>query len=459
MSDVHEVDVVVLGAGPAGEVIAGRLGERDVKVAVVEDRLVGGECSYWACMPSKALLRPAQALAEARRVPGAAEAVTGPLDVAAALERRTDVVHGWDDRAQLPWLEDRGVLLVRGHGHLAGKLVVHVGETILRARRAVVVAIGTAPMIPPIDGLAEAEPWTNREATQVRDAPGSLIVIGGGPVGAELAQAFATLGSDVTLLERESHILERDEPFAAEQVAAGLRADGVDVLTDVQAQSVTRSDDRRVTVVTSTHGTLEADEILVASGRRHLTEDLGLEAVGLDGSAKPIEVGDDLRVAGHDWLYVIGDANGKSLLTHEGKYQARAAADQICGDASARIRGNTGPPPRVTFTEPQVAAVGHTLDSAIAAGLRVRAVDVATDGTAGASFHGKDTGGTSRIVVDEDRGVIVGATFVGADVAEWLHAATIAVVAAVPLDDLWHAVPAFPTRSEVWLKLLEAYGK
>jgi pyruvate/2-oxoglutarate dehydrogenase complex dihydrolipoamide dehydrogenase (E3) component len=456
MSDVHEVDVVVLGAGPSGEVIAGRLGDRDLKVAIVEDRLVGGECSYWACMPSKALLRPAQALAETRRVPGAAEAVTGSLDVAAALERRTEVVHGWDDSGQLPWLEQRGILLVRGHGHLAGKLVVHVGETILRARRAVVVAVGTAPLIPPIEGLAEAQPWTNREASQVRDVPASLIVIGGGPVGAELAQAFATLGADVTLLERESHILERDEPFAAEQVAVGLKADGVAVLTDVQAELVVRGEDGRVTVTTSTHGTLEADEILVASGRRHLTEDLGLEAVGLDGSAKPIEVGDDLRVAGHDWLYVVGDANGKSLLTHEGKYQARAAADQICG-IDARVRAAT-PPPRVTFTEPQVAAVGHTLDSAIAAGLRVRAVDVATDGTAGASFHGKGTGGTSRIVVDEDRGVLVGATFVGVDVAEWLHAATIAVVAAVPLDELWHAVPAFPTRSEVWLKLLEAYG-
>jgi dihydrolipoamide dehydrogenase len=331
MSDVHEVDVVVLGAGPSGEVIAGRLGDRDLKVAIVEDRLVGGECSYWACMPSKALLRPAQALAEVRRVPGAAEAATGTLDVAAALERRTEVVHGWDDSAQLPWLDERGILLVRGRGHLAGKLVVHVGETIVRARRAVVVAVGTAPLIPPIDGLAEAQPWTNREASQVRDVPRSLIVIGGGPVGAELAQAFATLGSDVTLLERESHILERDEPFAAAQVAAGLKADGVAVLTDVQAESVVRGEDGRVTVTTTTHGTLEADEILVASGRRHLTEDLGLEAVGLDGSAKPIEVGDDLRVAGHDWLYVVGDANGKSLLTHEGKYQARAAADQICG--------------------------------------------------------------------------------------------------------------------------------
>jgi pyruvate/2-oxoglutarate dehydrogenase complex dihydrolipoamide dehydrogenase (E3) component len=466
MSEVREVDVVVLGAGPAGEVIAGRLGSRDVEVALVEDRLVGGECSYWACMPSKALLRPAQALAEARRVPGAREAITGPLDVGSALERRTEVVHGWDDSAQLPWLQERGVMLVRGHGHIAGKQVVHVGDVILRARKAVVVAVGTAPLIPPIDGLAAVDPWTNREASQVREVPASLIVIGGGPVGCELAQAFATLGARVTLLEREDHLLEREEPFAAGLVAEGLAKAGVAVKCDVRAQSVARRGDGRVTVVTSAHGEIEADEILVASGRRHLTEELGLEAVGVQMSAQmsahppPVEVGDDLRVVGHDWLYVVGDANGRSLLTHEGKYQARLAADQICGAAGARVRTTTPPtpPPRVTFTEPQVAAVGHTEASAREAGLHVRVADVATDGTAGASFHGKGAGGTSRIVVDEDRRVIVGATFVGADVAEWLHAATIAVVAQVPLDDLWHAVPAFPTRSEVWLNLLQEYG-
>lgn len=459
-TQVREVDVVVLGAGPAGEVIAGRLGQHDVEVAIVEDRLVGGECSFWACMPSKALLRPAQALAEARRVPAAREAITGELDVAAALERRTDVVHGWDDASQLPWLEERGVLLFRGHGVLAGERVVRVGDVELRARRAVVVAVGTAPMIPPIEGLSDVDPWTNRDATQVRDVPSSLVVLGGGPVGSELAQAFATLGGDVTLLERESHLLGREEPFAAALVREGLERDGVRVLLDVEAQRVARGADGRVTVTTSTHGVVEADEILVASGRRHLTEDLGLEVIGLEGGG-PIEVGDDLRVAGHEWLLVVGDANGKALLTHEGKYQARAAADQILGNADARIRearGAAGPPPRVTFTEPQVAAVGHTLAGAIAAGLRVRAVDVGTESTAGASFHGKGAGGTSRIVVDEDRRVIVGATFVGPDVAEWLHAATIAVVAEVPLDTLWHAIPAFPTRSEVWLKLLEAYG-
>ncbi|HEU4975564.1 MAG TPA: NAD(P)/FAD-dependent oxidoreductase [Baekduia sp.] len=461
MSEEREVDVVVLGAGPAGEVLAGRLGQRDLQVALVEDRLVGGECSYWACMPSKALLRPAQALAEVRRVPGAAEAVTASLDVGVALARRDEVTHGWDDEAQMPWLKERDVALVRGHGRLAGARVVDVespggdGPVRLRARRAVVVGIGTAPAIPPVPGLADARPWTNREATAASEVPGTLIVLGGGPVGVELAQAFATLGSRVSLVEQDERLLAHEEAFAADLVRAGLERAGVAVHTGVRATSAERTADGRVRLAVEGVGTLEADEILVASGRRHVTGDLGLEAVGLEGGG-PLEVGDDLRVAGHDWLYVVGDANGRAPLTHMGKHQARLAADVICG-RDARLR-DAGPPPRVVFTEPSVAAVGHTEASAHEAGLRVRAVDVATDGTAGASFHGKGAGGTSRIVVDEDRRVLIGATFVGPDVAEWLHAATIAVVAAVPLDDLWHAVPAFPTRSEVWLQLLEAYG-
>jgi dihydrolipoamide dehydrogenase len=446
---------VVLGAGPAGEVLAGRVGERGLEVALVEDRLVGGECSYWGCMPSKALLRPFQALAEARRVPGAREAVTGELDVRAVLNRRDEVIHHLDDSAQLPWLEQRGVALLRGHGRLTGERVVQVGEHTLRARRAVVIAVGTAPFVPPVPGLREAQPWTNREATTAADVPASLIVMGGGAVGVELAQSYASFGSHVTLVELGPRILVHEEPFASEQVRGGLEATGVTVHEGVEATSVTRAADRRVSVETEGAGTLEADEILAASGRAHLTGELGLDAIGLEGGG-PLEVGDDLRVSGHDWLYVIGDANGRALLTHMGKYQARMAAETIGSGRPALVRG--GLPPRVTFTEPQVAAVGHTLQSAQEAGLRVRAVDVPTQGSAGGSFHGKGIDGTSRIVVDEDRRVLVGATFVGADVAEWLHAATVAVVAGVSVYDLAHAVPAFPTRSEVWLSLLEEYG-
>jgi dihydrolipoamide dehydrogenase len=455
VTDEREFDVVVLGAGPAGEVAAGRLGDRGLHVAIVEDRLVGGECSYWGCMPSKALLRPAQALAEARRVPGAAEAVQGDLDVAAVLRRRDEVIHDLDDASQLPWLEKRGITLVRGHGRLTGERVVAVGDAVLRARRAVILAVGTAPAIPPVPGLREAEPWTNREATTAEAVPASMVVLGGGPVGVELAQAFATFGTRVTLIDPAPRILLHEDAFAADLVREGLRAHGVSVHEGVSATSVARGADGRVTVETDGAGTLEADQILVAAGRRHQTSDCGLESVGLEVDG-PVHVGDDLRVPGLDWLYVIGDANGRALLTHMGKYQGRVAADVICG-LHVRVR-EAGPPPRVTFTEPQVAAVGHTEDSAREAGLRVRVVDVSTDGTAGASFHGKGTDGTSRILVDEDRRVIVGATFVGADVAEWVHAATIAVVGEVALDDLWHAVPAFPTRSEVWLNLLQAYG-
>jgi pyruvate/2-oxoglutarate dehydrogenase complex dihydrolipoamide dehydrogenase (E3) component len=455
MSHEQEVDVVVIGAGPAGEVVAGRLGARGLQVAIVEEHLVGGECSYYGCMPSKALLRPAEALAEARRVPGAAQAVTGDLDVAAVFARRDEVIHHQDDSAQLPWLEARGVALVRGHGRLAGERAVEVGDQLLRARRAVVVATGTEPFVPPVEGLREAKPWTNRAATTAEEAPGSLLVLGGGAVGVELAQAYASLGSRVTLLELGPRILLHEEPFAADQVRDGLRAAGVVVHEGVKVTAVSRGADGRITAQTDGAGTLEADELLAASGRRQLTRDLGLESVGLKADG-PIEVGDDLRVPGLDWLYVIGDANGRALLTHMGKYHARVASDVICGRDVA-VRGGDAPPPRVTFTAPQVAAVGHTLESAEKAGLNVRAVDVATDGSAGASFVGKGTGGTSRLVVD-DRKVVVGATFVGAETAEWLHAATIAVTAGVTMDELYHAVAPFPTRSEVWLKLIEAYG-
>jgi dihydrolipoamide dehydrogenase len=450
-------DAVVLGAGPAGEVVAGRLAEGGWKVAIVEKDLVGGECSFYACMPSKALLRPADVLAEAKRIPGVPVDDDAELDPAAVLARRDAVIHDEDDSAQLPWLEERGIDLYRGAGRFVGGGRIEVGDATLGASRAAIVATGSGAATPPIDGLDSVRTWNNRDATTAEKVPASMVVLGGGPVGAELSQAWASLGTKVTLIDAGDHLLGREEPFAGEEVAAALRGRfNVDVRLGAEVASV-RAGGAGVIVELADDGALDGEELLVAVGRKPHTDGVGLEAIGVEPDDDGfLRVDDRMRVGGRDDLYAIGDVNGRALFTHVGKYQAWVVAENLLGREVAAIAEGIGSP-RVTFTDPQVAAVGKTLAEARRAGVDARAVDVPTDGSPGASFQGKGTGGTSRLVVDRDGDKIVGATFTGFETADFLQPATVAIVAAVPLTRLRHAIAPYPSRSEVWLKLIERW--
>ena len=467
-----EYDVIVLGAGAVGENVADRAVQGGLTAVLIEHDLVGGECSYWACIPSKALLRSSQVLRAAHQVPGAAQAITGELDVSAVLARRDYFTNNWSDAGQVRWAEGAGIDVLRGHGRITGPKEITVtladGSTrILTARHAVTIATGSDALIPDIDGLREAKPWTSREATSVKTVPSSLAIIGGGVVATEMATVYASFGTTVTVIAR-GDLLAGLEPFAGELVTEALRERGVSVLPHTETKRVTRSADG-VAIEIGDGTVITAHEVLVATGRSPRTTDIGLETIGLTpGDWIPTD--DTMRVPGFDWLYAAGDVTRRALLTHQGKYQARAAGDVIVARATGApvsdgawgthvATADHEAVPQVVFTEPEVASVGLTAKAAAAAGYAIRSVDYEIGHVSGASLRADGYKGTARMVVDEKRGVVIGVTFVGPDVSELLHAATIAIVGQVPISRLWHAVPAYPTVNEIWLRLLETYGR
>jgi dihydrolipoamide dehydrogenase len=481
----REFDVVIIGAGAVGENVADRAVQGGLTVVVIEAELVGGECSYWACMPSKALLRPGTALHGAQTVPGAEEAVTRTLDAAAVLKRRDYFTANWQDDGAVKWLDGAGIELIRGRGRLTGLRTVEVagldGNTYqLKARHAVVLATGSTPNRPPIKGLAEVQVWGTREATSAKEIPERLAVLGGGVAGTELAQAFARLGADVTLVAR-SGLLASFPAEASTLVAAGLRADGVEIRLGTSTESIHENDDGTFTLTlhdrtAGEQSTVTADKVLVTTGRHPALGGLGLESVGFEAQdGQPLQLATDSTglVQGlggtQSWLYAVGDAAGKNYFTHQGKYEARATGDAIAARAKGELEGapaawsryaqtaNQHAVPSVVFTDPELAAVGRTVEQARKDGYNASSVELPIE-VSGSSLHSEHYAGWAQLVVDEDRRVLLGATFAGPDVGELLHAATIAVVGEVPLDRLWHAVPSFPTISEVWLRLLEKYG-
>lgn len=432
--------VVVLGAGSTGGAYAAALRRLDgeVPITIVERELVGGECSYYACMPTKAMLRPGEALAAARHVPGAAEAVAGELDAARVFWHRDRVANGWDDAGQAEFFAEREIEVVRGEGRVAGPGRVEVDGRELDYGK-LVIATGSAPSIPPVPGLRDCSFWTNREATTTHEVPDSLIVLGAGPVGCELAQSFRRLGSSVALVDVADRVLPRDDPEAGRLLHDALAAEGIAIVLGAEVAGVDQKGcEGSYRLSLPGDEVLEADRLLVATGRTPRAEGLGFEQLGVTIGERGIEVDDRLRAAESVWA--IGDVNGIAMFTHVGKYQARIAAADACG---LDVRADHRAVPAVTFTDPQVASVGRADgEGLVSASWRVNATARA------ATYERPRRRGLLKVFADPNRGVLVGAVAVGPEAGEWLGQLTLAIRAEVPVSVLRDTIQPYPTFSE-----------